>query len=740
MSKMDIPGNFAEPRSIEDFINLRQLWRSLVRYKWGILGLAFAFALVTGLVVFSMEPIYQAKASLIIEAQEAKIVNIEDVYNRGYADYEYYQTEYEILKSRRLAERVARKPEIHKHPYFSPKKEVKRGVWFKLRSLLPTGKEVPPVQKIKLSAEKLEERAIARASGVVAGGLTVTPVQFSHMVNLSFQSTDPKLAALIVNTVVEEYINQQLDSRLMQSERATSWLNERLVGLKDELGKSEQRLQDFRDREQLVDISGVATMGTQELNQLTTRLAEVRRARVEAENIQREVQNLGENPDIDALLTLSAVREHSLISKLLDAQSEFERNVAELAKRYGAKHPKMISAQTELDAANYDLEEEIYKVVPNINRQYQLALRNERQIESQLAASKSGLQDINRKEFKLSELQREVDTNRHLYETFFTRIKETGETGGLAKAHARLLDAALVPGGPIKPRKSQSILLAFILGVIFGCAIAVLLEILDNTIKHPEEVVEKLEVPLLGSLQVMPTDKQGNIEFFWADKKSAYAEAIRTIRTGIILSSLDNPSKVIVVTSAIPGEGKSTVSLNLGSALAQMEKTLVIGADMRRPTLAKRCNLPPNHKGLSSFVAGTATLEECIAHIDEGDLHVMPSGIVPPNPLEMLSSKKFVGALEKLKQKFDRIVIDSAPTQAASDALILASYADSVIYVVRADKTPATLAKRGIRSIIGSNEPLTGVVLNQFDPKKASAYYGSKYNHYYEYYQADKES
>jgi capsular exopolysaccharide synthesis family protein len=193
------------------------------------------------------------------------------------------------------------------------------------------------------------------------------------------------------------------------------------------------------------------------------------------------------------------------------------------------------------------------------------------------------------------------------------------------------------------------------------------------------------------------------------------------------------------VTSTIPGEGKSTTALNLAAALGQMENTLVIGADLRRPSLASKCKLAPNHRGLSHFVSGAAELEDCIERVEELGINVMPAGVVPPNPLEMISSKKFAEALHSLKDRFDRIVIDSAPLQAVSDALILASYADSVIYVVKADSTSATAAQRGIARIVASNEPLTGVVLNQFDAKKASKfYYGNKYDQYSDYYQSQE--
>jgi capsular exopolysaccharide synthesis family protein len=266
------------------------------------------------------------------------------------------------------------------------------------------------------------------------------------------------------------------------------------------------------------------------------------------------------------------------------------------------------------------------------------------------------------------------------------------------------------------------------------------LDILDNTVKSPDDVQDKLHAPLLGTLPKMKVDKKGEFDQYWQNPQGLYAEALRTLRTGVVLSGLDTPAKIIVVTSTVPGEGKSTVALNLGAALAQMENTLVIGADLRRPSLAKKCGLAANHSGLTHFVAGTVTLDDCIEHLPELNLYVMPAGIIPPNPLEIISSRKFVQALKYLRERFDRIVIDSAPVQAVSDALILATNADSVIYVVKADSTSATQAQKGIASVVGSNEPLTGVVLNMFDPKKSHGYFGSKYYQYANYYQSDEST
>lgn len=727
----------AQPASAGELIDVARLLRVILHYKWGILGLAFAFTLITALMVFSMQPVYRASATIVLESQEANVVNVEQVYSLDARNnFSYTQTQFEILQSRNLAERVVRKLQLHKNPAFAPSTEKAEKPWYSvdLKALLPASKKKPPVQ---LSEEEKEEKSILALTSMVAGSLTVTPVKFSYAVHLSYDSTDRVMAAKILNTVAQEFISGNLENRMSGTVQATDWLSERLEILRQNLQISEQALQDFRDREGLVDIEGVTGLGGNELKALSVRLQEASKARIEAQNIMEDVRVM-KDATTDELMTLPAVLRHPVIRELTRERALSERKVAELAKRYGPKHPKMIAAKSDYSTSGADLAKEVRAVVSGISREYDMALRNEQQLQANWEARKTEIQDFNRVEFRLQELQQEVETNRKLYDIFFNRIKSVSETSGFEKPHARVIDKALVPGSPVKPNKRLAVSIAFMLSILLGCGIALLLDMLDNTVKTPDDVANKLGATLLGVLPKVKTDSQSEFPLFWEDPHSQYAEAVRTVRTGVILSALDAPSKIIVVTSTQPGEGKSTVALNLGAALAQMESTLVIGGDLRRPSLARRCGLQPNHKGLSHFVSGTAELDDCIEVLEGSGMHVMPAGLIPPNPLEMISSTRFSQALETLKDRFDRIIIDSAPLQAVSDALVLSSYADSVIFVVRADSTPATQAKKCIASILGSNEPLTGIVLNQFDVRKASSYYGSDYYQYGDYYQSDE--
>ena len=723
------------PLAPEQPLDLRALLATVLQYKWGILALACAMAIVAGFWVFSQPPAYRAQASLLLETNQAKLVGIEDVYSSNSSQFDYYQTQYEILKSRNLAERVVRRLQLHKHPYFGYNSAESEAADYDLNSLKPAEQQQPPEL---VTAAEAEARAIASITGSIVGGLTVRPVDYSYLVYLQYESGNPEIAADIVNTLASEYIESELENRTSGTVKATSWLNERLLQIREKLRLSEQALQDFRDREQLVAVDGTTSLGGNELTYLSTRLEEARKARIEAQNVKQEVNNAGQL-SVEEMLTIPSILQHELIRGLKQKQAAAESRTEELGKRYGKKHPTMIAAQSELDAANRTLKSGVARVVSGISREFELARRNEQLLTSRWEEQRTAVQDFNRKEFELLELQREVDTNRQLFDVFFTRLKETGETSSFERPNARILDPALVPTTAVRPGKQRTVVLAFMLGLMLGTGAALLLGHLDDTIKNPDDLLQKIGIPSLGVVPIMPVDAKGNFEQYWDNTQNAYAEALRSIRTALVLSSLDRPAKIIVLTSSVESEGKSAIALNLGAALAQMEKTLIIGADLRRPSLATRCGLQPNHKGLSHFVSGAAELEECIEFLEASSLHVMPAGLIPANPLEMVSSERFSEALDTLRGKFDRIIIDSAPLGAVSDALILSSLADAAIFIIKANSTLASNAKRHVARMQASNLPLVGAILNQYDPRKAQQAQGGNNYLYDDYYSSQSE-
>lgn len=705
-----------------EVIDLRHYWRLLMQNKWRIIGFALVITLLTAVMTLSMPSIYRSSATVLIESQEAKVLSIEEVYGVNTTNKEYYLTQFEILKSQDLAEQVVTRLGLTSNPLFDPRQAEE----FNWRNLIPGTTASAPAEP------PLSEGAVfAAVVGQFRQSLSIEPIPNTQLVKIHFESTDPALAALVANTMADVYIESHLEAKLGLTRKAASWLGERLGDLSDTLKASEARLQEYREQAQMVDVQGVQTLDAEELQQTTERYVETKRIRTRAETIYKQVQALGSNPSAEQLLAIPSILGHELVSKLKQAQVETERKVLELSERYGPKHPKMIAAQTDAAAARDQLRRQVVRVASGIEADYRTALQVESVLEQQLGQTKGRLQDLNRKGFRLKELEREVETNRQMYDMFLTRAKETDEAGGMQAAHARVIDVARPAGVPIKPDKKLLVVLAALVSGMFAVAVVLLLDMLNNTVRTPEDVEEKLHTSLLGFLPLIKTRRSDNaLEGFLSQPRSQFAEAVRTIRTGVMLTGLDKPNKLVVVTSAVSDEGKSTVALNLAEAMGQMERVLLIDADMRCPAIAATLGLSATTPGLSNLVAGTADFKDCVQKLKHTTVDVLTSGVVPPNPLELLSSRRFAAALAKMADHYDRIVIDSAPVHAVSDVLVLAGLADAVIYVVRSDSTPTPLAAKSLRRLRDARAPVIGVVLNMVDLDKASGY-SDYYAHYH---------
>lgn len=707
-----------QPQAQAGTLDLVEYWRSISKRKWGILALTVLIGILTTLVVFSIRPTYRATTTLLIEQGKNKVVSIEEVYNNlGGANREYYQTQVEIIKSRELAQRVAQKLNLAKHPDFDPTLDQNIS-WLTRQTQGWLGDAKP----------QSEDAVLKRVVGQFSEDLQVQPIRNSQLVQISFTAQDRELAAKVPNALAEVYIESDLEAKVAMTQKASAWMSGRMGDLRTKLEASERALQDYRERERIVDAKGVALSGAAKgLEEAMSGLISARTKRAEAENLYNQVQAIKLGKSIANYDSIPAVLRHPTVQKFKELEGEAERKVSDASKRYGAEHPKMIQANAELASARENARRQIETVVAGISKEYEVARANEQAIERALGQSKSEIQSINRKEFQLGVLEREAQGNRQLYDMFLTRSKETNVSSDLQSTVARVIDAAIVPALAYAPKKAQIVGIAMALALMLGIMLALLLERLNNTLNTTHDVETKLGLPMLGYLQKLPhrgkKGFQSELAFF-NDSQSLFSESIRTVRTAVLMSALDSPKKVLVVTSSLPSEGKTTVAFNLACAMSQVKKVLLVDADMRRPKIGKLIGRDINAPGLSSLVAGTAQVGQCVFLDEKSGAYVLPSGIVPPNPLELLTSHRFAEVLDKLKEAFDVVVIDSPPLQMVSDALVLSPFATSLIYVVKADSTPYQVAQAGIKRLRIANAPVVGVVLNQLDLDKAERYYG----------------
>jgi len=741
--------NQLDPASIpveEDFqdneIDLRQIFFTILKYKWSILALAITVSVLTSMWAYSLVDIYRGTSSLLIEAEESKIVSIEEVYGLSTDSWEYYETQLQILKSRALASKVFDVLNLEKHAEFLPstKPESKLpsfNIMGWIKNLLPD--ELPGEDKPRVPMDASTRKNIL--VGGLMGRLDIELLRDTQIITISYDSEYPDLAATVPNALAEAYINSFLEADLEKTQQATSWITGRTSELRKKFEESERQLQAFIEEENMVDVESVSSLATQELGTLSSGLVEARRQRSEAEALYQQVKSIRAGKSLEQLESLPAVVNHVYIRDAYIARGRAQRKVSELSKRYGPKHPKMIAVTAELKTAETDLRKQIGNIAQSVAKDYEIARAKESHLNQAMNRTKNQVRDSSKMSskmsYKLAALQREVETNRQLYEVFLTRFKETAATSDLQPVNARILDLAIVPLSPYKPNRKRYVQIALMLSLMLGIGLALLIEYLDNTFKNSGTLEDKLKLPVLGVLPKLKKwgKNRSAMHLFIKDSKSGFAESIRTIRTGIMLSNIDIEQKVIVVTSSVPGEGKSLVSSNLAAAVSQMKKTLLIDADMRKPIVVSSYHLGKESKGLSDHISMSAELSECIHKTDLKLLHVLPSGRVPPNPLELLASNSFKLVIDTLKEHYEYIIIDSAPVGAVSDARVLARIADGVVFVVKADATSHQLAKKGVKKLLELNAHIVGTVLNQVAPSKKSKYgdYDSNYYSYYGY-------
>jgi len=715
---------------IED-INLHEYWQRVAQNKWGIISLAGIVTLIAVFFVYSMTPIFGASATLLIDDRQAKVISVDDIYGIDSSKREYFLTQIEILKSRELIKKVVHKLSLNNHPEFSENQQNNanflKSVWGKILFFFSP-------EKIKQTDEMASQIKEKKLINQILDRLSVSGITNTQLIKITFEASDPELAAMIANAVGALYIKSQLDTHIQINQQASSWLTERMTELRKIVNTSEQNLQLYRERFSLVDVHGVRTLAADELSKTTAQFIEARSRRLEAENDYKQIDILKNEP-IEKLDSVPAVLQDSLIKSLKEAVAEAERNQAELVNRYGPDHPKMIASESKLTVAINNLRQQILNIISGVEKKYQVAVANEKDLVEAAEKGKIAIQNINRKEYRLGELEREVETNRQLYDTFITRYKETNATEGLQSANGRIVDPAFSPMDPIKPKKLLIVLITFILSLSLGILLIFILYHLNNRFESADEVENKLKLLALG---LIPLFKGKNFKKydvsrgFLNNSDTVFSEAIRTIRTSILLSDEHDKSKVIAVTSSLPGEGKTTIAMNLAFSLGKMENILLIDADMRKSSIGKFSLLPLQSAGLADLLEGTAGVDDCIHQLEFDGIDLLPAGKSPLNPLELLSSRRFNYIIDGLAKHYDRIIIDSAPINLVSDGLVIARHADAVLFVVKADSTTHSDAMSAVSRLINVNAPLFGAILNKANLNKMVKYgdnynYGSRY-------------
>ncbi|WP_367990329.1 GumC family protein [Vibrio sp. NTOU-M3] len=723
MNSLGIVAETNEEKMIDIGKYLHLIKRNLIRISL----LTLLVSLITTLVVFSITPKYTATATLLIEPEIKNAVSIEEVVGIDSNKKGFYQTQIEILKSRKVSERVINQLNIAEYPEFNyslvKEKSFISTIKTDVKSIISSLIESEKTQHATSTKEEQIRQSILRT---FQSNIYVSEVEGTQLVNISFTSENPELAAQVANAIGEAYIAENMDAKFSASQQATTWISGRLSELKNELKKSESALTAFLREEKLIDDSGIDTQASTLISELTIRLNEIRDRRIELESSYLTLQQ-----GSDKLSTIPEISRHPQVVALRNVLAETEKEVNELAKRYGPRHEKMKAALAKRDSANNELTQLIKQLVSGVKKELSTVKNQEKLISKELQERIDEFQSLSVKKREYQALSREVQTNRNILNVFLNRYKETEATQDYKSEFARFTDKAMIPQTPAKPNKKVIIVGSAFITIFLCIAAIILLDILKNTVSSIKQFEERMGIVPLGGIPNCNIKNKKDLtnDIFFDERAYSFSESIRAIRTSLALSSMKNGRKCLAITSSLPNEGKTTTAINIAQAFAQMENVLLIDADLRRPSISERFGKKKYHQGITNYLLMGTELDDCIIHDKTSNLSILPAGMLTVKPQELLDSKGFTELLELLKEKYDRIIIDTPPTLVVNDSLIISKLVGSVAMVVKADSTRYSTLKNAIARFSEYDVIIDGVIINKIKREEMMSDYS--YGSYY---------
>jgi succinoglycan biosynthesis transport protein ExoP len=697
----------------------------LRKHQWLILSFMVAVVTIVSIATFRMRPVYVATARIEIDRENSNILPFQGTDSYDYMlDLEnYIETQSKILTSETLALLTIRNSGLSARPEFA----------------------APGGPSEAVASGNLANQKRPPELGEFLGSLSVKRVANSRLMDVTFESTDPQLAAQIVNAHLENYIEQNFRSRYEATSQASTWLTDQLNELKIKVQKSEDARIAYERQNQIWTLDDKQNITTQRLSDINKELTDAQSERVKKEALY----DFAKAGNLDAV---PQVQGNPVLTDLLKKRSDTSANYNDALSQYGPNFPKVQRLQAQLKELDETIQKEKQNVVNNLENDYREARQREGLLNSELDQQKSEVNQMSEKMVEYNILKREAEANKSLYEGLLTKLKEAGISAGLRSSNIRIVDPAMIPSTPARPAKARNVALAFLVGLVGGIGLALMREYLDNTVKTPDDIESLARLP---SLAVVPQfggsngngKRNGLFKSFPATNghdrrielvaqhlpKSQMSEAFRALRTALLLSQADHPPQVILVTSALPREGKTTAAANLAVTLAQLgDSTVLVDADLRKPGVGRLLNLTGGkYAGLSSYLAGVSSLDlVTVQHPQIPNLAAIPTGPLPPNPADLLSSHKLAEAIAELRKKYKFVVIDSPPIMAATDAVILSVQTDGVLLVVRSGETPKEAFTRTRDLLLSVKCHILGVVLNAVDSSAPDYYYSYRYYPY----------
>jgi polysaccharide biosynthesis transport protein len=723
---------------------LREYLRVLIKRKWLVAScVAVIFGGVT-LATIRATRIFDAAGSIAINKTDPAILNLKEAGNNsGGADFydpTDLDTEVRILRSDLLALQVIKALNLDKQPEIGGSSDVDSN-------------------SLSLTTDALQPDS-EKTSGLLAvfkSGLRVSLVPNTRIIEIHYRSADKNLAANVVNTLINTYIEQNFKTRFESTMQASDWLSKQMVDLEMKVQTSQEKLVQYQKQHEILGIDEKQNITTSKLDELNKELTAAESDRMERESIYRLVQS--GDADTAAAAAVSAggsgTASSGLMEKMREQQADLKIQVAQLSTQFGNSYPKVVQLNTQLKEVEAQLQAEMTKVVSRVRSGYLAALQHETMLRQALEKQKQEANKLNESAIEYSLLKRDVESYRTLYEGLMEKLKEAGVTAELRSNNIRSVDKARIPTYASEPNVPRNLTFALALGLTTGIGLAFLLEGIDNTVRTPEQAQAISGLPSLG---MIPLGSRSGIEaaakrltvassreavelVTQARPQSQMAESYRALRTSLLLTSLGGPPKVILVTSALPQEGKTTTSINTAIVLAQKgTRVLLIDADLRRPSIHKALGMGPK-TGLSNVLTGNATLQQAVSRSTIlPTLFVLTAGTPPPNPAELLASSNMKDILAELREQYDHIIVDTPPTLSVTDAVVMSTRADAVVLVIRSGQTTKQALRRSREILMQVNARVAGVLLNAVDLTSPDYYYYYEYQGKYghRYYQEDE--
>ncbi len=688
----------------DDEIDLIELFRTLWRGKWWIAVCMLATILIAGYWAFFVAvPKFATTAYVTMENRQSQVVDFENVISGLSGDQTSINTEVEVLKSRELAKKLVLELDLVNDPEFNA--DLREDHWLSPGNMLIQLREM--ITPADLAVDGAPYETVDKVTSNVLESFSISNIRNTYVFAVQATTEDPAKSKLFADTLADLYILNQLDVKFEATQRATEWLTDRVATLQTELEDTEARAKEFNAKAELISPEMLEVLN--------------RQAKDTRERLKTTTERISESAKHVALLEAAAAS---------GDHQEMERVASDPTLTRSLARTKNGTMPAELFETQFR---------QLINSETVATARAQSQVESltqSLASIEAQIERQSRDLVTLQQLTREAEAARSIYEYFLGRLKETSVQQGIQQADSRILSMAVLPTDPSAPKKTRILALAGILGLLLGSGLVLLREFLNNTYRTSQQLEQATGITVMGQVPKLPTSKRQDALNYLREKPvSAAAEAIRNLRTSVMLSNVDRPPQVIMLTSSIPGEGKTTMALALTQSFASLNKrTLLIEGDLRRLVFSEYFSASDYNQGLVSVLAGETKLADATRHIDEVGTDILLGEKFEANVADLFSSERFAQLISEARAIYDVIVIDTPPVMVVPEARTIAGQADALLFAVHWDSTDQSQVAEGLRMLESVGQRPTGLVLNQIDMKGMKRYgYGGQYGAYAQY-------